>query len=317
MIDLSIIIVNWNTRNILRDCLESVYTQTKGISFETIVIDNASADGSAEMVKSSFADVILIENTENKGFAAANNQGIQIARGDYILLLNSDTIVLDNAIEKTLQFARKLKDAAAVGCKILNKDMTLQPNCFMFPSILNMLLSSLYLYKIFPKSRFFAREQMGFWDRNDIRQVDVVTGCFILVKKTVLDDIGLLDEDYFVYGEETDLCYRFVKRGYKNYFYPNAQIIHLGGASSSQIKPKMALQLRASILFFFRKHRSYIAYLTACGFISLFFAVRLPYWLLKAALKKKDRTNSLNALKTYSKGAMLALLGYRALAVKR
>ena len=158
--DISVIIVSWNTRDILRDCLASVYAQTTGAEYEAIVVDNASSDGSAAMVKAEFPQVILIENTENKGFAAANNQGIQIAKGRYVLLLNSDTVVLDCAIPKTFVFAEKHPEAAVIGCKVLNPDHTLQPTCFMFPCLLNLCLSSTYLYKIF-QNRFFGRERMS------------------------------------------------------------------------------------------------------------------------------------------------------------
>ena len=178
IIDVSIIIVSWNTEEILRNCLKSVYEDGGDVAFEVIVIDNASSDGSAEMIRKNFPQVVLIENSENRGFAAANNQGITIAKGRYVLLLNSDTIVLDKAIEKTLSFADAHRESGIVGCRVLNPDKTLQPTCFMFPSVLNMLLSTTYLYKLFPKSRFFGRERMTWWDRSDTRQVDVATGCF-------------------------------------------------------------------------------------------------------------------------------------------
>jgi GT2 family glycosyltransferase len=182
--DVSIIIVNWNTRDILRDCLNSVYGNTKGLEIEVIVVDNASGDGSAEMVRPEFPEVRLIANSDNKGFAAANNQGIKAARGRYVLPLNSDTIVLDDAIARVVCIADDNPEAAVIGCRVLNSDRTMQPTCFMFPSILNMVLSSTYLYKLFPKSKFFGRERMTWWGRNDLRQVDVVTGCFMLVTRS-------------------------------------------------------------------------------------------------------------------------------------
>ena len=156
--DISVVIVNWNTESILRDCLKSVYEQSKDISFEVIVIDNASTDGSVDMVKNNFSKVILIENKKNKGFAAANNQGIAKAKGRYILLLNSDTVILDNAIKKTVSFVDTHPAAAVTGCRVLNPDRSLQPTCFMFPSVLNLLLSTSYLYKLFPKNKFFGRD---------------------------------------------------------------------------------------------------------------------------------------------------------------
>lgn len=284
---LSIVIVNWNTCDILRDCLESVYLETKGVQSEVIVIDNASEDNSVEMVHCDFPDVILIENQENRGFAAANNQGMAIAQGRYVLLLNSDTIVLGNAIDKTVAFADNHKNAAIVGCRVLNPDKTLQRTCFMFPSVLNMLLSTSYLYKLFPKNKFFGRERMTWWERNDIREVDVVTGCFMLVRREAIEQIDLMDEGFFMYWEETDWCYRFKQAGWKIMFTPDAQIIHIGGVSSKQVKPKMVLQWRKSMLFFFRKHKSPLAYLSAWVLIALFYLTRAPYWWLKGVVSKK------------------------------
>lgn len=258
--DVSIIIVNWNTRDVLRDCLESVYRQTKGISFEVIVVDNASSDGSVEMVKAEYPQVALIENKDNHGFAAANNQGMMIARGKYILLLNSDTIVLDRAIQKTITFADQNPEAAVVGCRVLNSDMSLQPTCFMFPSVLNMVLSASFLYKIFPRNRFFGRELMTWWDKSTPRQVDVIAGCFMLVRKEAIDQVGMMDEDFFMYAEETDWCHRFKRAGWKNLFTSEAEIIHFGGASSGKLKTEMALQLRASMLLFMKKHNNWFVY---------------------------------------------------------
>ena len=269
--DASIIIVNRNTKAILRDCLRSIFVQAQGVFFEVIVIDNASTDGSDEMVKSEFPDVLIIRNSENRGFAAANNQGISIAKGRYILLLNSDTIVLDKAIHKTVSFADAHPEAAIVSCRVLNPDMTLQPTCFMFPSILNMLLSSTYLYKLFPHSRIFGRELMTWWDRSDVREVDVVTGCFMLVRCEAINVVGIMDERFFMYGEETDWCYRFKQAGWRMLFTPDAEVIHLHGASTKQIQSQMILQLRGSILLFLKKKRKQIFYAVACLLVSIFF----------------------------------------------
>ncbi len=237
--DVSIIIVNWNTRDILRNCLTSVYAETKDIEFEVIVIDNASTDDSPEMVVKEFPKATIIENSQNKGFAAANNQGLAIVRGRYVLLLNSDTVVLDGAITRSVTFSDAHPEAAVAGCRVLNPDKALQPTCFMFPSTLNMLLLSSYLYKLFPKSKFFGRERMTWWDRNNIREVDVVTGCFMMVRRAAIKQVGMMDEQFFMYGEETDWCYRFKQAGWKILFTPIAEIIHLGEASSRQMKSEL------------------------------------------------------------------------------
>lgn len=306
--DISVIIVSWNTRDILRDCLASVYAQTTGAEYEAIVVDNASSDGSAAMVKAEFPQVILIENTENKGFAAANNQGIQIAKGRYVLLLNSDTIVLDGAIQKTLQFAEQRPDAAVVGCRVLNPDRTLQPTCFMFPSLLNLCLSSTYLYKIFPKNRFFGRERMTWWNRSDVRPVDVVTGCFMLVRREAIEQVGMMDEAYFMYAEETDWCWRFKKAGWQNLFFPDAQIIHLGGQSSKQVRVAMTIQLRRAILQFMKKNRGPVQYYIGSFLVVLFFLLRIPYWLA-VSLIPEQRQRALDMAKAYWQGSHAVLMG--------
>lgn len=312
-LDLSIIIVNWNTQDILRDCLRSIYEQCGEIDLEVIVIDNASTDGSVEMVKKDFPQVTLIENSKNRGFAAANNQGIDISKGRYVLLLNSDTVVLDNAIAKTAAFADSHPKAAIVGCRVLNPDQTLQPTCFMFPSILNMLLSSTYLYKLFPKSKFFGRERMTWWDRNDIREVDVVTGCFMLVRQEAIEQVGTMDEQFFMYGEETDWCYRFKQAGWKVMFTPACEIIHLGGQSSRQQRSKMMLQLRGSILLFIKKHNSFLTYALACLLVALFFFLRVPYWLLRALFSRNSKGDDIVIARAYLTGACRALLGAESL----
>jgi GT2 family glycosyltransferase len=284
--EVSVVVVNWNTQDILRDCLRSIYEQCGEIDLEVIVIDNASTDGSVEMVKKDFPQVTLIENSKNRGFAAANNQGIDISKGRYVLLLNSDTVVLDNAIAKTAAFADSHPEAAVVGCRVLNPDRTLQPTCFMFPSILNMLLSSTYLYKLFPKNKFFGRERMTWWNRNDIREVDVVTGCFMLVRQDAIKKVGSMDEQFFMYGEETDWCYRFKQAGWKILFAPCAEIIHLGGQSAQKRATTMVVQLRKSILQFMKKHHGPLIYRIVCLLTVIFLAVRLPIWSVIALFQR-------------------------------
>lgn len=300
--EVSIIIVNWNTCDILRDCVASIYAQAKDIKFEVIVIDNASTDGSVEMVKKDFHQVTLLENAENRGFAAANNQGLAIAKGRYILLLNSDTIVLDNTIAKSISFADLHPKAAVVGCRILNPDMTLQPSCFMFPSLLNMLLSASYLYKLFPGNNFLGRERMTWWDRNDVREVDVVTGCFMLVRREAVEQVGMMDEQFFMYGEETDWCYRFKQAGWKVIFTPVSKIIHLSGQSTIKVRGDMLVQLRLSILKFIRKHRSWLTHKIACFFIAMFFVVRAPLWVVVSVVRHKHRKEATVKWRAYISG---------------
>jgi GT2 family glycosyltransferase len=300
-IDLSIIIVNWNGCDITKQCLESIYEQTKEIGFEVIVVDNGSNDLSCETIKNNFPDVRIIQNKENRGFAAANNQGIKESKGDFILLLNNDTIVLDKALEKMLAIAKENREAGIVGCRVLNADKSLQSSCFRFPSLLNLTLAAMHLDTVFPNHRFFGRERYAKANWKSITEVDVLTGCFMLVRREAYEQAGLLDERFFMYAEETDWCLRFKRKGWKVLYAPFGEIIHLGGASSRKNKGVMALQLKGSILLFIKKHRSRFSYSAACLIISLYFLMRAPILF--------------NA--NCCKGAFLSLLGADYLCLKK
>lgn len=317
MMDVSIIIVAWDVRTLVQDCLKSVYDETKDIDFEVIYVDNASEDGSVEMVREEFAEVKIIENDENKGFIIANNQAIEIASGRYVLLLNSDTIVLDNAIAKSVRFADAHCEAAVVGCRTLNSDGTLQRSAFMCPSLLNMFLSATYLYKCFPRSRFFGREMMTWCDFDDIREVEAVRGCFALVRKKALEQIGLMDDIYFVYGDDIDWCYRFKRAGWKVIFTPEPIIIHYSGQTTKRMFEKFLLQLYASKLVFMKKFRSRFVFPLACFLMALFFFLRVPYWCLMGILNNKERNQSLIHAKTYLRGGIYCLIGWRNLLMNK
>lgn len=315
--DVSIIIVAWNVRKLLHDCLKSVYDQTEGVDFEVIYVDNASEDGSVDMVTKEFPNIKVIKNAENRGFIKANNQGIEVAQGRYVLLLNSDTVVLDNAIAKTVKFADKHPEAAVVGCKVLSADKTLRRTCFMYPSILNMFLAATYLYKIFPKNKFLGRERMSWWDFNDVREVETVSGCFSLVQKKAIDQVGLMDERYFVYGDDPDWCYRFKKNGWKIMFTPGGQIIHYGGQNTKQMSEKFLLQLCGSKLIFMRMHRNKLELSLACVLTAAFFLLRVPYWLAAAAVHKNERKKSIQTAKTYLKGCFYCLSDWKKLLMNK
>jgi GT2 family glycosyltransferase len=316
-VDVSIIVVAWNVRKLLEDCLRSVFEQTRGISFEVIYVDNASVDGSVEMVGKEFPDVRIVKNHENLGFIKANNQAIHISKGRYVLLLNSDTLVLDNAIAKSVQFADEHPEAAVVGCRILNPDRTLQRDCFMYPSWLNLMLMAFYLNKLFPKSRFFGRERMTWWDFNDVREVQTVCGCFSLVRKKAIDQVGVMDEDYFVYGDDPDWCCRFHTANWKILFTPDAQIIHYGGQTTKQIKSEFGLQLFGSKLLFIRKFCNAPAFYAACFFMALFCIIRLPYWLFVVLVSRNKRAAAMDYVKTYSRGSLYCLTDWTKLLMNR
>jgi hypothetical protein len=291
MTDVSIIIVNWNTRDILRDCLKSIYSQINNISYELIVVDNASTDGSATMVKKEFPKVILIENFRNAGFAAANNQGMQIATCRYFLLLNPDTIILDGAIQKTVMFADEHTDIGVLGCQVWLNEKEIQQTCFSFPSLPGLIFQEAGLRRLFPQSHFLGRSNYGWWDRRNEMDVDVVSGMYMLVRREAVNQVGLMDEDYFVYAEETDWCYRFWKAGWRCTFTPKARIIHLDGGSKStaQISKKMFVQMQKSMLIFYKKQKGCGSWLCAK---SIFLLSMLFKYLIFTVLSFFKKNNS-------------------------
>ncbi len=317
MVDVSVIIVAWNVRQFLHDCLKSVYEKTRDIDFEVIYVDNASEDGSVEMVQEHFAEARIIENDKNQGFIKANNQGIEVAQGRYVLLLNSDTILLDNAIARTVRFADANPDAAVFGCKVLNPDRTIQRTCFMYPSVLNMFLAATYLYRMFPKSRFFGRERMTWWGFDEAREVETICGCFSLVRKEAIDQVGLMDDRYFVYGDDPDWCYRFKRAGWKIMFTPGGQIIHYGGQTTSQKARAFRLQLEGSKLIFMKLHRGKAAFPFACTMVALFFFFRVPYWLAAGLLGRNKGKRPFEQAVTYLIGTWRCLTNWKKLLMNR
>lgn len=246
---LSIIIVNYKVKEYLRQCIESVFSNANNAMNEVIVVDNASDDGSAEMVKEVFPDVKLIENKENLGFAKANNQAYEISKGEYILLLNPDTFVKKNAIEKCLEFMRSHSDAGACGCRLLYPDGRVQISARTFPSVRENLLWIFGLDRI-----FMPNKRKKFYYGNTAREVDYLMGAFLLLRRSALEYDKIFDEDFFIYAEEKDLCFRLKKRGYKVYYIPDAEVVHHLGKSAQVDSIENFIELQRSELKYFAKH---------------------------------------------------------------
>jgi GT2 family glycosyltransferase len=248
---LSIIIVSYNTKELLRNCLESIYKTVKIPNYEIIVVDNASGDGSPELLEKEFKDITVIKNRENLGFARANNQALKPANGKYILLLNSDTILKEGTVDVLLDFIAKNPDAAAVGPKVLNPDESLQNKGFLFPSVMFSLLVLSGINKFLDeklKCRLFPK---FYWDENDVREVDYLQGSCLLMRKEIINIIGLLPEVYFMYFEEAEWCYRAKKQGYRIWYVPTALIIHLHSSSPLEGKGEI---FENSLLLFYRRN---------------------------------------------------------------
>ncbi len=260
MLDLSICIVNWNVEALLKACLRSILDNTNGIIYEVIVVDNASSDRSVDMVKAEFPQVKLIVNKENAGFSRANNQAIRISKGRYIMLLNPDTEIIDNALTTMVRFMDKKSDCGALGCKLLNTDGTLQRSCKTFPALDVILYNSIFLDSLFPKSRIFGKYFMTWWDFNDVREVDQPMGSALMIRKDVLDNVGLFDEKIFIWFDEVDLCFRIKTAGYKIFFMPDARIKHHLSQSFKQWKNLFQIlngtvYWRKSRNYYFMKHK--------------------------------------------------------------
>lgn len=253
MLDVSIIIVNWNAQALLARCLRHVVDTVKRSSYEVIVIDNNSSDGSPDMVRRDFPAAILIANPDNRGFAAANNQGMAISQGRYVLLLNSDAFVEENTIDAMVAFMDQHPEAGMAACKLLYEDRSLQPSCSSFPTLETEFYTAVGLEKLFPNSPIFGKYLMRYWDYSDIRAVDVIMGAFMLVRRSAIDQVGMMDEGYFMYSEEVDWCYRFSRAGWKTLFNPHVQAVHLWGGTSKQVRWEMFVQLYRSRVRFFRR----------------------------------------------------------------
>lgn len=291
--DVTVIIVNWNTRAILRDCLASIYDQTVGISYEIVVVDNGSTDGSAALIQAEFPHAILVANTQNRGFAAANNQGIEISNGRYVLLLNSDTVVLDGAIQKTVAYADAHPEVGVVGCRAVWPDGSRQNTCFRFPSFALEVWTGLLFFrdlKFFQRPIFHPERYLTF-DFDVEHDVDVVAGCFFLVRSQVIEQVGRLDEDFFMYGEEAELCHRIAHAGWRVRYYPGASIIHLYGASEKQVNAVARIRKRAAILLFLQKTRGPIHAWLANATMFVGVLLRFPFWVVVLVLGPLLRRN--------------------------
>lgn len=257
MIDVSIIIVNYNTKELTLQCIHSIFASKSQYTYEIILIDNASTDKTVDAVQSLFPQVFCIENSENVGFSKANNQGIRIAKGRYILLLNSDTIVQEDTLETMIQFMDKHEKVGASGCKVVLPDGSLDKACrrgFPTPSASFYYFSG--LAKKYPHSAKFNQYHLGHLDEDDDYPVDCLVGAFMLVRRETIDQVGLLDEDFFMYGEDIDWCYRIKEAGWINYYYPKTKIIHYKGASSRKKPYKIIYEFHRAMYLFHRKHFS-------------------------------------------------------------
>ena len=270
MIDLSITIVNYNTKDLLRQCIKSIFENTKDISYEIIVVDNASIDGSVEMLQTEFVGIKVIQNKENLFFTRAHNQALRISNGRYLMILNSDTIILENTFDKMVRFMDEHSEAGACGPKLLNADFSLQKSVAQFPTFPNNYIK---------KQRFYFDLEL-----NKTIEVDSVGGSCIILKREVVEKVGLLDEKFLAYWEEIDWCKRIVDAGYKVYYFPEAQLVHFWQVTMSKLgKEKKEKIFYNSMVYYYKKHYGII---TSSIFFLLLIFFRIPFLKTIRFLKK-------------------------------
>jgi len=272
----SVIIVSWNAREYLMQCLASLSTEEDRYRMEIIVVDNASADGSADAVATCYPNVRLIRNTENLGFAKANNMAVSVSTGKYLCFVNSDVKVLPNCIGRLVRFCEENLNVGMVGPRIIGGDGKLQRSCRGFPTVWNMLCRALALDTLFPGVKAFTGYHLYHWPQESLRSVDILSGCFWLVRRDALPRVGLLDEEFFMYCEDWDWCKRFRAKGWQVVFLPSAEAIHYGGASSSNAPVRFYLEMQRANLQYWKKHHS-------CLSVATYFVIMCVQELLRTA----------------------------------
>lgn len=256
-VDLSVIVVNYNTSHLLGRMFDTLRASAQGLSMQVVVIDNASRDDSVQVLRERYPDVELIVNTTNVGFGRANNQGVPLLRGQYVLLLNTDAFVAPDTLHESLEAIRRHPRCGALGVRLTNSDGSLQPSCRYFPTPLNLFLGETGLHRYLPGVKLV--DDMN-WDHATERQCDWVPGCYFLMPRAVVDQVGLFDPRFFLYFEEVDLCRRIKQAGWDVLFLPDTSVIHIGGESakmdqaiSAKGRQIPALQVESQLLYF-RKH---------------------------------------------------------------
>lgn len=260
--DLSIIIVNYETYDLTKQTIKSVITQEQPFNYDIYLVDNGSTDGSIERLQEDFlkeskdGTIKFILNPENRGFAHANNLALKKTQAEYVLLLNSDTVVLDNCLEASLNYMETHQDTGALGCKVVLPDNTLDKACRRsFPDFYVSFYRMTGLSRLFPKSKRFGRYNLTYLDEDEIYEVDCVVGAFMLVRQKTIQEVGLLDETFFMYGEDIDWCYRIKAANWKIIYFSDAKIIHYKGASYSKKQNKrLTYEFYRAMYIFYNKH---------------------------------------------------------------
>jgi len=276
-IEISVVIVGWNAKHYLELCLESLAEAPPRRSMEVLVIDNASTDDSVEMIEAKFPWAKLIKSEENLGFAKGNNVAIRQCKGRYIALVNPDVIVFPGCLDTLADFLDQNPKVGNVGPRVFNPDMTQQSTCRRFPTLWNNFCSVTRLERIFKASYFFAGEHMFYFPHDRMLAVDVIVGCFSMIRREAFDDVGLLDEGLFMYGDDVDWCRRARNAGWQVIFCPEARAIHDQGKTTAPFPVRFAVAQQRSVLHYWKKHHTFLGVL---GIRSLMFFRHLPRYVV-------------------------------------
>jgi GT2 family glycosyltransferase len=289
---ISIVIVSWNAKTFLAECLESLQGSVYDGQMEITVVDNASSDGSVEMVRALFPAVNLICNDGNLGFAKANNIGIRIAKGEYIALINSDVHVLAGCLSKLVSYCERHPLTGLVGPYIKGGDSMQQISCRAAPTLWNTFCRAVAVDAVFPRSRLFNGYFLGHRDHGAVGPVDILSGCFWLARRAALDEVGLLDEAFFIYGEDMDWCKRVRDAGWGVEFVPHAKAIHYGGASSANAPIRFYIERQKADLQYWRKHHSSLSVLAYYAIAVLNHFLRVVGYSAKACVPRGDKASA-------------------------
>jgi GT2 family glycosyltransferase len=294
--DLSVIVVNWNTKELLLNCIESFYQTVQGLTSEIFVVDNGSSDGSADSVRGGFPEIELIENERNLGFAKANNDALRRRKGRYALLLNTDVILTDGAVKELVEFMDRNPTVGIAGGQLINGDGSRQNSFDNFPSLATGAFNKSLLKILFPKR--YPSKRVNYTDPVDVQSV---IGACMIVRSQSIEEVGMLDENYFFFLEETDWCYRMQRDGWRVCHIPQARIVHLQGKTANTVRDRAKIEYYRSLYLFFRKHRRVVEFvlLKACLFIR--FGADFLITLLSCLVTAFRRERIKRKLFTYAK----------------
>lgn len=305
--DISVVIVGWNAKRYLQLCLQSLADAPPRRSMEVIVVDNASEDGSAEMIESQFPNVKLIRSPENLGFSRGNNVGIRQCQGRYIALVNPDVILFPGCLDNLADFLDDNPTVGNVGPRVLNPDMSLQSSCRRFPTLWNNFCSATSLASIFKNSKFFAGEHMLYFTHDRTLPVQVLVGCFSMIRRETFDEVGLLDENLFMYGDDVDWCRRCWKAGWQVVFFPGARAIHDRGKTTAPYPVRFAVAQQRSVLYYWRKHHGFWGWIGIQTIMFFHHVTRYMFGLV-AGLAHKGKVPGADVRRQVSAACLQAML---------